>query len=165
MSNIRHKVSFRTMFNVLSVSLAGLCLPVVLLWLGCLSEGIRPPSGRQPTVVVMEITGYCNCGKCCGWERSWFGFGAPVFSSGPSKGKRKEVGVTACGAQARHGTVAADTAVLPFGTVVQVPGYGYGRVEDRGGAIKGGRLDLWFPSHDEALKWGRKRVAVNVWKP
>ena len=152
------------MFAGLSAPLAGLCLPVVVLLFGCLSDSIRPPSGRQPTVMTMEVTGYCSCGKCCGWERSWFGFGAPVFNSGPNKGKRKEVGVTANGARARRGTVAADTAVLPFGTVVHVPGYGYGRVEDRGGAIKGNKLDLWFSSHEEALKWGRKRVTVSVWK-
>lgn len=115
--------------------------------------------------MTMEVTAYCNCGKCCSWERSWFGLGPPVFSSGANKGKRKEIGVTASGTKARYGTIAADTSVLPFGTVIEVPGYGYGRVEDRGGAIKGSRLDLWFPSHEAALKWGRKKIKVRVWKP
>jgi 3D (Asp-Asp-Asp) domain-containing protein len=149
----------------LSAAAAGLCLPVLVWWSGCLSERIRPPAGRQPTVMTLEVTGYCNCGICCSWERRWLGLGSPVISSGPNKGKPKEVGVTASGARARHGTIAADTSVLPFGTIVYVPGYGYGRVEDRGGAIKGGRLDLWFSSHDEAREWGRKRVSVRVWKP
>ncbi len=37
-----------------------------------------------------------------------------------------------------------------------VPGYGWGRVEDKGGAIKGeARLDLFFHSHEAALQWGR----------
>lgn len=92
------------------------------------------------------------------------GLGQPVFSSGPNKGKPKEVGVTASGTKAKHGTIAADTAVLPFGTIVYVPGYGYGRVEDRGGAIKGHKLDLWFHSHEVAKKWGRKRIQVRVWR-
>ncbi|MFA6632074.1 MAG: 3D domain-containing protein [Kiritimatiellia bacterium] len=92
--------------------------------------------------------------------------GAPVISSGPNKGKPKEVGITASGTRARRGTLAADTAVLPFGTIVEVPGYGFGRVEDRGGAIKGNRLDLWFPSHGEAQQWGRQKgLRVRVWKP
>ncbi len=114
----------------------------------------------------MEVTGYCNCGICCSWERGWFGLGAPVISGGPNKGKPKEVGITASGTRASRGTIAADTSVLPFGTIVEVPGYGYGRVEDRGGAIKGNRLDLWFPSHEEAQRWGRQKgVRVRVWKP
>lgn len=113
--------------------------------------------------MVVETTGYCNCGKCCGWERSFLGLGHPVYSYGVNKGKPKKIGVTASGTTARHGTIAADTRLLPFKTVIYVPGYGYGRVEDRGGAIKGAKLDLWFPSHQQALKWGRRRMKVKVW--
>ena len=47
-----------------------------------------------------------------------------------------------------------------------VPGYGWGVVEDRGGAIKGpDRIDLYFDSHSDALEWGRKRVKVEIYKP
>ncbi len=116
--------------------------------------------------MTMEITGYCNCGGCCNWHRPYLGLGSPVISSGSNKGKPKKIGKTASGSTARYGTVAADTSVLPFGTIVYVDGYGYGRVEDRGGAIKGKKLDLWFPSHSAAMKWGRKKnVRVKVWKP
>jgi 3D (Asp-Asp-Asp) domain-containing protein len=145
--------------------LAGLTLPLLVWWSGCLADRIRPPSGRKPVAMVMEVTGYCNCGLCCSWERTWLGLGSAVISSGPRKGQPKEVGVTACGTRAAYGTVAADTSVLPFGAIVQVPGYGYGRVEDRGGAIKGRKLDLWFPTHEEARQWGRKRMNVRVWMP
>ena len=139
-------------------------LPTLLWWVGCYSDRIRPPRNKSARIMVVETTGYCNCGKCCGWKRSFFGFGRPVFSSGPNKGKPKKVGVTANGTTARHGTIAADTRMLPFGTVLYIPGYGYGRVEDRGGAIKGAKLDLWFSTHDQALKWGRRRMKVKVWR-
>lgn len=144
---------------------AGLCLPLLMWWSGCLADRIRPPRGNLGVVMTMEVTGYCNCGICCSWERSWMGLGPPVHSSGPNKGKPKEVGVTASGTKAKHGTIAADTSVLPFGAVVYVPGYGYGRVEDRGGAIKGNKLDLWFSAHEAAKRWGRKRMKVRVWRP
>ena len=63
------------------------------------------------------------------------------------------------------GTIAADTKHYPFGTVMDVPGYGRGIVEDRGGAIKGpGRIDLYFNTHREALRWGRKNVSVTIKK-
>ncbi len=142
----------------------GVCLPLLIWWSGCLADRIRPPREKQGVVVTMEVTGYCNCGICCSWERSWMGLGPPVYSSGPNKGKPKEVGITASGSKAKHGTIAADTSVLPFGTIVYVPGYGYGRVEDRGGMIKGRKLDLWFSSHAAARQWGRKRVKVRVWR-
>lgn len=64
------------------------------------------------------------------------------------------------------GTIAADTRYYPFGTRMYVPGYGWGTVEDRGGAIKGrDRIDLFFDSHDDALLWGRKKVEVRIEYP
>jgi 3D (Asp-Asp-Asp) domain-containing protein len=108
------------------------------------------------------VTGYCNCGKCCGWERNWFGFGVPVYKYGKLKGKTKKVGVTASGKKARHGTVAADPAVFPFGTKLEIPGYGIGVVEDIGGAIKGRHIDVWFSSHAAAKRWGVKRLRLRV---
>lgn len=67
---------------------------------------------------------------------------------------------------AEYGTIAADTRYYPFGTKMYVPGYGWGRVEDRGGAIKGPhRIDLYFDSHNDALQWGRRKVRVEIYKP
>ena len=119
--------------------------------------------GWRKQVVRMEVTGYDSGPRSCNWKRDWLG--RPVVASGPDKGRRKAVGVTASGAKARHGTAAADTAFYPFGTVLYVPGYGWARVEDRGGAIKGpGKLDLWFSTEREARRWGRqKNVRVTVW--
>lgn len=69
---------------------------------------------------------------------------------------------TASGTWPKKGTVAADTSVLPFGTKVYIPGYGVGTVEDRGGAIKGNRLDVYLPSERDAIWWGRKNVDVTI---
>lgn len=63
--------------------------------------------------------------------------------------------------------VAADTRLLPFGTLLSVPGYDEGRVVpvlDRGGAIKGARLDVLYPTHAIALNWGVQRLPVTVWE-
>ncbi len=64
------------------------------------------------------------------------------------------------------GTIAADTKYYPFGTRMYVPGWGWGVVADRGGAIKGpGRIDLFFTSHGDAVQWGRKRLDVEIIRP
>lgn len=63
--------------------------------------------------------------------------------------------------------VAADTNLLPFGSMVSVPGYAEGDVVpvlDRGGAIKGRRLDVLYPTHEIARQWGRRKVQVTVWE-
>ncbi|MDD4239096.1 MAG: ubiquitin-like domain-containing protein [Desulfotomaculaceae bacterium] len=67
---------------------------------------------------------------------------------------------TASGVPPHYGVVAVDTAVVPFGTRLYVEGYGYATAMDRGGAIRGNRLDLFFESESEALSWGMRTVNV-----
>ena len=138
---------------------AGCTASFLLAVNGCC--GIRPPAGATTVVRTLETTGYCDCGACCDWHRDWLF--RPVYSSGPMKGKRKRVGVTASGTQARKGTIAADTRLYPFGTVMYIDGYGYGRGEDRGDAIRGNHIDLFFSTHDRALAWGRQAKRVLIW--
>jgi 3D (Asp-Asp-Asp) domain-containing protein len=113
----------------------------------------------------MEVTAYCSCKKCCEWKRRWGCFlFPPVYATGPSKGKRKVVGITADGSKAKNGTIAADTRRYAFGTIMHVSGYGWGEVHDKGSAIKGNRLDLFFSSHKKALEWGRRTVKVKIYR-
>ncbi len=136
-----------------------MCLLLMMGFL-VLSQGcnsIKPPD--KPAVQkTFVVTGYCRCGKCCSWKRNWMG--RPVYKSNPSV--RKAVGVTANQNKARVGTIAAPKEIK-FGTVMRVPGYGYGVVDDRGGAIDNMEIDLYFNSHREALQWGRQTLTVDVW--
>jgi 3D (Asp-Asp-Asp) domain-containing protein len=62
-----------------------------------------------------------------------------------------------------YSTIAADLNVFPIGTVLFIPGYGYGVVADKGGAIKGNRLDLYFDTvKDVYEQWGKKYVTVYI---
>ncbi len=36
-------------------------------------------------------------------------------------------------------------------------------VLDRGGVIKGHRLDVLFPTHEAAMQWGVRRLEVTIW--
>lgn len=114
------------------------------------------------TQMVVRVTGYCNCGKCCGWRRSWFGFGPPVYTYGKMKGSKKKIGVTATGTVAKKGTIAADWSVFPVGTSLDIPGYGVGVVEDIGGGIVGNHIDVWFPSHEAAIAWGNRMLTLKI---
>ncbi len=113
--------------------------------------------------LTLEATGYCKCGECCGWKRNLLF--QPVYAYGSMEGEPKKVGVTASGTKAKKGTIAADTSHFPFGTRMKIPGYGDGVVEDRGGAIQGDKIDLFFKTHKQALEWGRRHVTVEVRYP
>jgi 3D (Asp-Asp-Asp) domain-containing protein len=68
--------------------------------------------------------------------------------------------LTASGTQVRRGSVAVDTGIFPFGTHMVIPGYGYGRARDTGGAINGHHIDLAMYSCKEARDWGKKHVVI-----
>ena len=85
---------------------------MVLFFSGCISSGKRYQlPHNHPDTVSMETTGYCKCGKCCGWKRNWKF--QPVFTSGPNKGKPKQVGITAAGTKAGWGRLPPTPATIP----------------------------------------------------
>lgn len=73
-------------------------------------------------------------------------------------------GITASGRRAGYGVVAVDPRVIPLGTKLYVPGYGYAIAADTGGAIKGNKIDLCFETYSEAKRYGRRKLTVQVVK-
>jgi 3D (Asp-Asp-Asp) domain-containing protein len=133
--------------------------PPIAALMAAFTAGYFFPRDAKP-VRAMTITAYCNCGRCCQWHLD--AAGAPVFSSGSFKGRPKEIGVTASGKQAGPGTVAASPSGLPLGTLLYIEDTGVFRVEDRGGGLQNDQLDIWFPTHEEALQWGRQKRRVTL---
>lgn len=88
-----------------------------------------------------------------------------AYTSGPeSTGKRPGdpgYGIARNQEKAGPGTIAAPPTHA-FGTRMYVPGYGWGTVRDRGGAIQGNHLDVWFEKVEEAKRWGRQQLDVIV---
>jgi 3D (Asp-Asp-Asp) domain-containing protein len=108
------------------------------------TKAANEPSDQWQTV-RMRVTAYCACRRCCG-----------KFADG----------ITACGHKIRRGDAfAAADRKYSFGTEMIVAGYNNGKpikVLDRGGAIRGNKLDVFFNSHKQARKWGVKYIDVKV---
>lgn len=73
-------------------------------------------------------------------------------------------GFTATGYRAGRGIVAVDPRVIPLGTKLFIPGYGFAIAGDTGGAIIGHRIDLGFNSLNDAIQFGRRVVKVYTLK-
>lgn len=95
------------------------------------------------------------------------GYYAGIESTGKDK-DHPQYGITYSGAKVVRGqysTIAADLDVFPLGTILFIPGYGYGVVADIGSAIKGNKIDLYFDSMDDIYReWGKKTVDVYIVK-
>ena len=85
-----------------------------------------------------------------------------VVATGYTPGDPGCTGITYTGTKASRGTIAVDPKVIPFGTKLYIPGYGYGVAADTGGAIKGNKIDLCYESRTEALNWGIKNITVYI---
>ena len=71
-------------------------------------------------------------------------------------------GGTASGLPTGPGVVAVDPTVIPLGTRMEIPGYGPGIAADTGTAIKGLRIDLWFPTLKQTYEWGKRTVTITL---
>jgi 3D (Asp-Asp-Asp) domain-containing protein len=102
------------------------------------------PGGASVPMGEYRITGYSPCVICCG----------------------KSDGITADGTYAPgfQGRLASAPKDIPFGTKLWVAGVGVVQVHDRGSAIKGRRLELFFQKYNEALQWGVQTRQVWLWK-
>jgi 3D (Asp-Asp-Asp) domain-containing protein len=72
--------------------------------------------------------------------------------------------ITTSGAKVIPYVTAAAGPGVEFGTKVYVAGDGARIVQDRGGRIGNGCIDLAMKTREEALAWGRRRVPVVIEK-
>jgi len=95
------------------------------------------------------------------------GYTAHYESTGKKPG-HPQFGITYSGVKVRrdlYSTVAADLNVFPIGTILFIPGYGFGVVADKGGAINGNKVDLYFETVEDVYnEWGKKAINVYVVK-
>ncbi len=113
--------------------------------IGILTLVIDPLFVNNFRAEVFTATAYCSCEKCCN-----------------KKPSDKWYGITATGKEAKWGTVAVDKNVIKLGSRLRIEGFSNTtfRAEDVGRAIKGKHIDIWFPSHKEALEFGVKKMVV-----
>ena len=69
---------------------------------------------------------------------------------------------TALGTICQHGVIATDPSIIPLGTRVFIPGYGYAVAEDTGGAIVGHKIDVAFDSVAECFEFGRQIIDIYI---
>ncbi|MRI85722.1 LysM peptidoglycan-binding domain-containing protein [Aerococcaceae bacterium WS4759] len=80
---------------------------------------------------------------------------------------RNEAGLgnfTADGTDLRNesNVIAVDPSVIPLGTTVYIPGWGYYRAADTGGAIVGNKIDVHFENVADTYQFGRQSITIYI---
>ncbi len=110
----------------------------VLIALLLVGQGSR--AGQ--TSPTFTVTGYCHCAKCCGES------GQPA-----ANGLNPVAGVTVAGPRR-----------YPLGTKIRIVGLGERVITDRLAVRYDNRIDIFFATHNEAKRFGRKTLTVTILK-
>ena len=97
----------------------------------------KVPESNEISLGRYSITGYCGCDVCSG------GHGLTYSGTVPTP----------------NHTISADLDQFPLGTRLKIDGIVY-TVEDKGSAVTGNILDIFYSSHDEALSKGTYTAEV-----
>lgn len=102
----------------------------------------EPAEPELVSISEFKLTAYCSCSSCSGpWGTQ-----------------------TSTGATTTEGrTVAVDPTVIPYGTVLIIPGYGEFVAEDCGSSVKGKHIDIYMSSHSDCLEFGIQYAEVFVY--
>jgi len=98
-------------------------------------------SKRDGVGILFEVSAFCRCSPIC---------------------TRRGDGITASGVRAKEGVTVAAPRSIPFGTKIRIQGVGQRIVQDRLSAAYDHRIDLFFESHEAAVKFGKKTLTVEV---
>ncbi|QAY68261.1 3D domain-containing protein [Paenibacillus protaetiae] len=153
-------------FNAVK-GLACRIIPLLLVWLCCAGAADEAaalaghPSGKEHRRAAEQHLH----NKQATYKVVATGYTAGVESTGKRPG-HPQYGITYSGVKVRRdqvSTIAADPKLFPIGTVLYIPGYGYGVVADTGSAIKGSKIDLYFETTRQVYEqWGKRTVNVKV---
>lgn len=116
---------------------------------------VASPAPAEPVTnktIAAKVTAYCACKICCEADAD----GRTAWWRGDSKG------------YASHRGCAIAPKVIPYGTYLNIPGYGRVQADDTGGAMRQSakrgvvHIDLRFNTHSEAKEWGVQYLDVAV---
>ena len=124
-----------------SISTTGTVGPITRQALGLSTASQTGSTVSRGGTFSVIATGYCGCAIC-----NYPYGGQPAYNGQPLA----------------YGVVAVDPSVIPMNTRLYIEGYGEAIAADQGNAIKGYHIDLYFPTHQQALDWGVKRVNVTI---
>ncbi|MBN1257016.1 MAG: 3D domain-containing protein [Planctomycetes bacterium] len=112
---------------------------------------LQPEPVKKTRTIEALVTAYCPCARCCG-----------VFANGR----------TSTGTNAWRPGIAVDPSAIPYGSTIQVPGYGKAKADDTGYAMRRSwdqdglvQIDIRFQYHWQARQWGKKTLSVTVTEP
>ena len=142
--------------------------PFLLEWTFAVEKTEKPAESPATLVVETKETKILNRWKekqSALWKtlpKGQFVINASAYTAAADECGGKSDGITASGLKVEEKRTLACPPSYPFGTKVKIDGMGEFRCEDRGGAIKGNKFDIYMETKKEAFSFGRRNLVAEV---
>ena len=113
-------------------------------------------TAKSPAVATVSKDGVTFKAKKVLKNVTLTAYSAGVASTGKDE-DHPQYGITASGTTVKEGrTIAVDPKVIPIGWWVYIEGIGFRRAEDKGSAVKGNKIDVYYDSETKAKRFGKQ---------
>lgn len=128
-------------------------------------EGYEPLKVKSETEIQRELVVYRRGKKQNFSAADLFGkkllINASAYTAAADECGKSD-GITASGVKVQENRTLACPPQYPFGTKIKIKGYGTYICEDRGGAIKGNKFDIYMETKKQAFAFGRRNLEAEV---
>lgn len=109
-------------------------------------ESYTPNDSYSSETRYVRVKAYCPCRRCINVRK---------FRDGK----------TSAGYYIKRGIVAVNPDFIPYGTKMNIPGYGYGVAGDTGSRVRryNNAIEVFFNTHREARQWGVKWLEIKLY--
>jgi 3D (Asp-Asp-Asp) domain-containing protein len=163
------KINFNIKENILTLGQTNVCMaaeitPEALTEADKNGDGVKPArnatdsvaGGKEENTVETKIAP-----KNTNLPEGKFIINASAYTAAADECGKSD-GITASGAKVReHETIACPKS-FAFGTKVNIEGYGTYICQDRGGAIKGNKIDIYMETKAQAFAFGRRNLVAEI---
>jgi 3D (Asp-Asp-Asp) domain-containing protein len=104
---------------------------------------------------------YAEKRKAANYPKGKFTINASAYTAAADECGKSD-GITASGLKVREKETLACPPSFPFGTKIRIDGMGTYVCQDRGGAIKGNKVDIYMETKKEAFAFGRRNLLAEV---
>ncbi|MCX6761549.1 MAG: 3D domain-containing protein [Candidatus Moranbacteria bacterium] len=146
------KINFNIAENLLSLSQAEVCMAAEITP-DAPAEEVKKE--ETPTIETKKVLKNSNL------PEGKFIINASAYTASADECGKSD-GITASGAKVRENETIACPKSFAFGTKVNIEGYGTYICQDRGGAIKGNKIDIYVKTKTEAFAFGRRNLVAQI---
>jgi 3D (Asp-Asp-Asp) domain-containing protein len=152
------KINFNIVENILTIGKANVCLAEELAPAAKIEEEKKVEEVKKEENIIIETK---KVPKNSNLPEGKFIINASAYTAAADECGKSD-GITASGKKVKENETIACPKNFAFGTKINIEGYGTYICQDRGGAIKGNKIDIYMETKAQAFAFGRRNLVAEI---